>query len=146
MSTVRRILSPTDWADRQIDTLKAVGEDNYKVGIKNPRKDPIAAGIAAEPKYAAAMKKVVDEKRRAKGLEGVTMAEWAGYTENIGVGRLVEGVVKREAKVRKFITQWQPVLVDHVGKIDLLADVSDKDRENKMLENLRGLKALKGKA
>ena len=146
MASVTRILSPSDWEKRQIDTLKSVGEDNYKVGIAHPRKNPIEAGIAAEGKYADAMKKVVDEERRAKGLEGVTMAEWYGYTSNIGTGRLVEGVVKRAAKVRKFVTAYQPMLVDHVAKIDALDDVTDKDREDRMLENLRGLKALKGKA
>lgn len=146
MASVTRILSPTDWAKRQIDTLKSVGEGNYKVGIAHPRKDPIAAGIAAEDKYADTMKKVIDEGRRAAGLADVTMAEWYGYASNIGAGRLVDGVVKRSAKISKFVTAYQPMLVDHVSKIDVMADVTDKDREDRMLENLRGLKALKGKA
>jgi len=146
MSTVTRILSPTDWAKRQIDTLKSVGEANYAIGIAHPHKDPIAAGIAAEGKYANAMKKVVDEKRRAEGLSDVSMAEWYGYANAIGKGRLVEGVDKRSAKVSKFVTAYQPLLVDHVSKLDAMAEATDKEREDKMLANLRGLKALKGKA
>jgi hypothetical protein len=56
----------------------------------------------------------------------------------------VEGVTKREKKVDKFVRAWQPVLSDHVSTIDALPDVTDADRENRMLENLRGLKTKKG--
>lgn len=146
MATVTRVLSPAAWKKRQIDTLKAVGEDNYKVGITKPRKDPIAAGIAAEDKYAKEVKKAIDEKRRAVALGKTDMAEWYKYTSEIGAGRLVEGVTKREAKVDRFVTTFQPMLVSHLGTIDAMPDVTDKDREDRMLTNLRGLKALKGKA
>jgi len=146
MATVTRGLSPEAWKERQISTLKAVGEANYKVGITKPRKDPSAAGIAAEEKYAANTKKPIDERRRATALGKTDMAEWYKYSSDIGAGRLVDGVVKREAKVSKFVTTFQPMLVSHLGSIDALADVTDSDREQRMLENLRGLKALKGKA
>jgi len=146
MATVTRVLSPTAWKDRQIDNLKDVGERSYKVGIARPKNDPIVAGIAAEGRYNKVMKKVLEEERRKKGLEKTSMAEWFKYSSEIGADRLVEGVVKREAKVTKFLTTFQPMLVEHLGKIDLMADVTDKDREDRVLANLRGLKALKGKA
>jgi len=146
MATVTRILSPEDWKKRQLDTLKSVGEDNYAVGIAKPAKDPIAAGIAAEDKYATEVKKAVDAKSRKAALEKTTMAEWYKYASELGKKRLVEGVTKREAKVSAFITAFQPMLSSHVGRIDALPQATDKEREDKMLENLRGLKALKGKA
>lgn len=146
MASVTRVLSPEAWKDRQINTLKSVGEANYKVGIAKPRKDPIAAGIAAEEKYNNAMKKVLEEERRKAGLEKTSMGEWYKYSSELGAGRLVDGVVKREAKVTNFVRTFQPMLVEHLGKIDALADATDSDRETRMLENLRGLKALKGKA
>lgn len=146
MATVTRVMSPDAWKKRQIDTLKAVGEANYKVGIAKPRKDPIEAGIAAEEKYAANTKKAIDEGRRADSLRKTNMAEWYKYTSDIGAGRLVDGVVKREAKVDRFVKTFQPMLVSHLASIDALPDVSDSDREQRMLENLRGLKALKGVA
>jgi len=145
-AVVQRILSPTDWKARQLGNLKAVGEANYGVGIDKPKKDPIEAGKAAEGAYASEMRKVIDEGRRKKGLEGATMAEWNLYASTIGKGRLVEGVTKREAKVGDFVTKYQPLLSDHVGKIDALPSATDGEREAKMLENLRGLKALHGRA
>jgi len=146
MSTVQRVLSPSDWKKRQLDTLKSVGETNYKQGIKTPKKDPIAAGIAAEDAYAAAVKKAIENASRKAALMKTNMGDWFKYAMEIGAGKLVEGVTKREAKVDAFITAFQPLLSTHLGKIDTLESATDAQRENKMLENVRGLKALKGKA
>jgi len=127
-------------------TLKAVGRTNYLMGIASPKADPIARGIATEAKYAAETRKAIDEGRRKAALQKTSMAEWAEYSKSIGADNLVDGVVKREAKVADFITKFQPMLSSHLGRIDTLPEETDSDRENRMLENLRGLKALKGKA
>jgi len=144
MPTVTRILPPDEWRKRQIGNLKAVGQTNYKQGIERPKKDPIEAGIASEAKWAARIKEAIDEERRKKALQATNMTEWYNYAASLGAPRLVEGVTKREAKVDKFVRAWQPILASHVEKIDALPAVTDSDMETRMLENLRGLKALKG--
>lgn len=146
MASVKRVLSPEDWVRRQIDTLKSVGRANYLKGIASPKADPIARGIETEGKYAAATRKAIEEGRRKAALEKVSMADWFLYAKELGADKLVDGVTKREPKVRKFVTAWQPVLTSHLAAIDALAEETDSDRENRMLENLRGLKALKGSA
>jgi len=143
-ASVKRILSPDEWRKKQIDTLKAVGEANYKIGIASPKKDPIAAGIEAEDKWAERVKKAIEEQRRKKGLQATNIDEWYAYSAAIGAGRLVDGVTKREKEVADFVTSWQPILTDHVSKIDQMPAVTDKDMEERMLANLRGLKALHG--
>jgi len=147
MAEVRtvRVLPPDEWRKRQIGNLKAVGQKNYAQGISMPKKDPIAAAIAAEDKWAARIRAAIDEKRRAKALQTVSMQDWYKYASEIGANRLVEGVTKREAKVQKFVSSWTPILQDHLSKIDALPAVTDADMETRVLENLRGLKALKGK-
>lgn len=146
MASVTRILSPSDWETRQIKNLEAVGRESYTVGIAHPKKDPIAEGIASEGAYNNAMKKVLSDQLRKKGLEKTNMGEWYAYASSLGADRLVEGVSKRRAKVGNFIKSWQPMLSDHVSKIDALPSDTDAAREKKVLENLRGLKALHGKA
>lgn len=146
MATVKRVISPDEWKKRQIDTLRSVGRTNYLTGISSPKADPIERGKATEAKFADAMRKAIEEERRKKGLEKTSMAEWYKYAHDIGADKLVDGVVKREAKVGAFIAAWHPLLTDHLSKIDALPEETDADRENRMLENLRGLKALKGKA
>ena len=143
--TPKRLLSPEEWRARQIGNLKAVGETNYKQGIASPKKDPIAAGIEAQPRYEAQMKKDEVLARRKAALEATNIEEWYAYSAAIGAPRLVDGVVKREKEVADFINSWQPILASHVESIDKMPNVTDKDREERMLANLRGLKALKGK-
>lgn len=146
MAAVKRVISPEDWKKRQIDTLKSVGRTNYLQGIASPKADPIARGIATEDKYAAETRKAIDAGRRKAALEKTSMSEWYKYSHDLGADKLVDGVTKREPKVAAFITSFQPMLTSHLAKIDGLAEETDADRENRMLENLRGLKALKGKA
>jgi hypothetical protein len=142
---VTRLLPPDEWRKRQIGTLKDVGEKNYRQGIQLPAKDPIAAGIDAEAVYAARTKAAIEEGRRAKALRGTSMQEWYTYADTIGAPKLVDGVVKREAKVKRFIDAWIPLLEPHLASIDKLPKATDKDAEEKMLQNLRGLKALHGR-
>jgi hypothetical protein len=146
MANVARVLSPEEWKKRQLDTLRAVGRSNYLAGIKSPKADPIARGIATEDKYAAETRKAIDAGRRKAALGKVTMADWYKYASELGADKLVDGVTKREAKVTGFITAFQPMLTAHLAKIDTMPEATDGDRESRMLENLRGLKALKGKA
>jgi len=142
--TIQRILPPDQWRKRQLETLKDVGERNYRQRVPIPKKDPIEAGIKAEGKWANEIKKAIDEKRRVTGLQATTGDEWLGYTLNIGAGRLVEGVVKREPEVKDFIDTWQPMLLDHLTKIDPMEVVTLKDRIDKAVANIEGLAALHG--
>jgi len=143
-AVVRRILSKEDWIRKQIDTLKAVGKDNYIIGIRNPKKDPIKAGIEAQARYEEQMKKKEVLERRKKALEKTNIDEWVAVAETLGADKLVDGVVARQFKVERFLDAYIPALEDHLRKIDAMPNVTDADREKKMIENLRGLKKLKG--
>lgn len=145
-ATVKRLLDPADWVKKQVDTLTAVGRENYLTGIKSPRKDPIKAGIAAQAKYEAKMKDEKVLKNRVTGLKNTNMDEWTAMCESLGADKLVDGVVKRKYKIERFVGKWTPLLKAHLDKIDAMPDVTDSDREKKMIENVKGLKALKGKA
>ena len=143
-STVQRVLPAEAWVDKQIKTLELVGRENYLTGIRNPRKDPIKAGIAAQPKYEQKMKDPEVLARRAAGLKKTNMDEWTAMSEARGADNLVSGVTDRRYKVERFVGKWQPILANHLAEIDKLPDVTDADRENRMLENKRGLQKLKG--
>ena len=138
-----RVIPPDRWVERQLGNIKAVGQRNYEVGIDNPRKDPIKAAIDAEERWAERIKEAIEKGRRKKRLARVTADEWNSYA-HMFAGRLTEGVTKREAKVRDFVEGWHPKLLSHLSKIDAMPAVTDADMEARMLENLRGLKTLKG--
>lgn len=141
--TVRRILPKEEWINKQIATLEAVGKENYLTGIKNPRKDPIKAGIDAQKRYEEQMKKDDVLKRREMGLKATNMDEWASMCEKIGADKLVDGVKARQYKIERFLDKYIPALEKHLADIDAMPNVTDADREKRMIANLRGLKKLK---
>jgi len=145
-ATVQRVLPPDQWRKKQLETLRRVGRPNYLTGIAFPKRDPIEAGKsdAAEARYATMMRLVLEEKRRVKGLEPVTMDEWYRYARDIGADILVDAVTKRAAKVARFVNAWQPLLIDHLSKIDPMRVETLEDRIEKAAENIRGLAALRG--
>lgn len=141
---VQRLPTPQQWVEKQIGNLQAVGEQNYRAGITHPRKDPIQAGIAAQPKYEAEMRKPEVLARREVSLRKTNMDEWGVMAETVGAARLVEGVVRRRFKVERAVDARHRVTSAIVAKIDAMPDVTDADRERRMLENLRMLRASKG--
>lgn len=146
--TVQRVLSPNDWKDKQISTLKAVGRKNYLVGIGFPKRSPIGAGKSdwAEEKFNAAIMLALENKSRQKGVAASSDEEWFKYSKEIGADNLVAGVTKREAKVLDFITAFQPKLLSHLATIDTMGVATLEERVEKAAENIRGLAALRGAA
>jgi len=141
---VTRLLPPEEWRKRQIKNLKAVGESSYVQGLGMPKKDPIEAGIKADAYWQARLKAAMDGGLRVLGLSATNIAEWFKYAMDPGAGTLVDGVVKREAKISKFLGSWVPLLTTHVGELDKTAVTTDKEAEDKMVANLKGLRALHG--
>jgi len=144
--SVQRVLSPDDWRDKQLTTLKAVGRRNYLIGIASPKRSPIAAGSSdwAEDKYNAAMQVALERQSRKKGVAASSDEEWFRYAQAIGADALITGVVKREAKVADFIQAWHPKLTSHLASIDGLPVATLEERISKAAENIRGLAALRG--
>lgn len=141
---IQRLPDPQQWVAKQLDTLQAVGEQHYREGITRPKKSPIQAGIAAQPKYEAAMRNPEVLRRRETALRQTSDDVWAARSERIGAGRLVQGVLERKAKVEQKVTALHARMTQHLQRIDGLPDVTDADRERRMLENLKGLRAMKG--
>lgn len=141
---VQRLPNPAEWVGKQLRNLQAVGETNYREGITRPRKDPIAAGIAAQGAYETKMRDPAVLKRRVTGLQRTNMEEWASMAERVGASRLVAGVIERQFKVERAVTSLHSKLGQHLQRIDAMPNATDADRERRMVENLRGLRAFKG--
>lgn len=144
--TVTRLIPADEWVRKQIDTLSAVGAANYTAGVTRPKRDPIQAAIAGQAAYEAKMRDPAVLRRRVEQLRKTDMNEWGAMAETLGAQRLVEGVTARRFKVERFVRAWSGILTQHLQRIDALPAVTDADRERRMVENLRGLKANKGRA
>jgi hypothetical protein len=138
---VERIKPAEAWIKKQLGNLSAVGEANYRTGVTTPKRPIVATSIAKEDKYANQMRKVIETKARVEGLKGVTDDDVIAAAVNLGAKRLVPAVTERESKVRKFVTNWHPILASIEAEVDAKPDTTDAEREARMLTNLRGLKA-----
>lgn len=143
-ATVTRLIDPASWVEKQLTTLQAVGATNYSTGITRPKKDPIKAAIDSQAAYEAKMRDATVLRRRVIGLQKTNMEEWAHNAETLGAVRLVDGVVQRRPKVERAVSELHRKLTTHLSRIDALPNVTDADRERRMVENLRGLRAFKG--
>jgi len=142
--TPQRLLPPDKWRERQLENLRAVGRKNYEARVPLAKRDPIAAGIAAEEKWWSELDVAHREKRRIIALQDTNAEEWLTYTIKLGAPRLVDGVVLREPEVKSFVDRWHPIISDHLTKIDPLPTVTLDDRVRKVEQNIRGLAALHG--
>lgn len=129
--TIQRLPDAATWVNKMMAGVQAVGATNYLAGIKTPRKDPIAAGIAAQPAYEAKMRDPATLKRRQESLGKTNMAEWAAMAESVGAATYVQGVTGRRPKVEKRIGKLQPLLAAKLQAIDAMPNVTDADRENR---------------
>jgi len=143
-ATVTRIIDPSSWVQKQIDGIQSVGATNYAAGVTRPKRDPIKAGIDAQPAYEAAMRDAAVLRRRVTGLQKSSMDIWVVQCETLGAQRLVDGVVGRRAKVERAVSDLHRKMTAHLSRIDALPNVTAGDRERRMVENLRGLRAFKG--
>lgn len=131
---------------KQMNNFAAVGATNYLAGIGTPKADPIAEGIRAQPAYEAAMRDPEVLKRRVAGLQATNMQEWAQAAETKGYTRIADGVAAARSKIERFWAAYQPLLQAHVQKIRAMPNVTPADRKQRMIANLDGLRALKGRA
>jgi len=132
------------WVSKQI-ARAAVATEDFKAGVEAPDRDPIKAALDASAKRAAKVRESLEKKTWEAAMRKVSVDEWKKATLEKGADRFARGIEFAEPKIRKFVAAFQPKLQEIQNAVRALPDVTDADREKRMLENLRRLKALKGK-
>jgi hypothetical protein len=67
--------------------------EDYKLGIQNPKRDQVAAAVAAKDSHKAAMVTAAANDSFAKGLIKAGTAKWQAKALAKGPGRFAEGVM-----------------------------------------------------
>jgi len=128
----KKVKSADRWAKQQVESAVAAS-GKWLDGVNNPSRDPIAAGIDADPKWKDKMEQAIKEDRRKKGLMKVTAAEIVATANALGTGVYSSGVSAREAKVRKVVAELQPLAQSVSDTIQGMSDKTDADREKRLL-------------
>lgn len=144
-TTITRVMSPATWFNKAKTNINNVGQTNYTNGVQNPKKDTIAAGVAAEQQWANAMQQAIQNKTRATELAKVTLSQWSDAAVTIGAPRLVPGWNAKQAKFQAFVNAWQPALQNQLTSvIDAMPSATAGDRNQKMIAMVEWLRSQRG--
>lgn len=141
MATGPRVPSAQDWADKMVSRAANAGPDWVK-GALAPRKDPVAAALAANQKRVNNFNKSVTDKTWEGALQKVDPAQTAATITAVGAQGYANGIQARKGKISASIARLQPLIAAHVAKMDALPMNTDADAKAKMSANFDGMKAV----
>lgn len=135
------VTTPDKWVKKMLDRSAQAGDD-WLQGVKNPSRDPVQAALKAAPKWEAKMQEAISSKKWSKKMAKVNAADIAAAAEKAGTSAYVNGIQNRSDKIMKAVQDLHPRVTALQAKINAMPDVTDADREKKMLENMRGMKQI----
>ena len=106
--------------------------------------DPLSLAAANYQKMKAKLKAFLDSDLWPEIMKSIDRSLYRSIIEQVAASAYDTAVSVKKVKQQRFADQWAPILVKHQAKIHAMPNVTDADRERRMIENLRGLKRLKG--
>jgi len=128
------------WIKKQIERVRVAG-DEYRAGVEAVTEAPTVKAAEKREKWLANIQAQAEYWERR--LRGISLDEWKKATL-AKADRFADGVAKAEDKIRAFVSAWAPILADIQRAVKALPDRTPADRERRMIENLRRLRAAKG--
>lgn len=130
-------------AAKWVQRTSAAASD-YGAGVAGTDKDPTALAIAAGPRYIANVTARFNDGTWANGLRKKGKQGWQAAVAAKGIQNFSTGVAAAETTVA---TAFGPLLAfeqNLVNQINAMPNVTDLDRENRMLSWVRGMRNYQG--
>lgn len=121
----------------------SAAQQDYLDGVARTDKDPTALAIAAGPRLLANFTRAFQDGSWANGLRRTGKQGWQEAVANKGGANFSNGVNNAEAKVAQAfgtLLAFEQNLLNTVGG---MPNVTDTDRENRMLAWVRGMRNYK---
>lgn len=126
------------WAQR---TSQAAPD--YAKGVAQTDKDPTALAIAAGPRYLANVTRSFNDGTWANGLRRIGKTGWQAAVAAKGQQNFSTGVQAAEAKVAETFGPLLAFEQNLLNQVSGMPNVTDADRENRMLVWVRGMRNYK---
>lgn len=126
-------------ADRWQQRTQGAAQD-YAQGVATTDKDPTQLAIQAIPRMRAGILEAIDSGKVANGLRRVGKSGWQAAVAGKGVTNFSNGVAAARDKVAQ---SFAPLLAFEANLQNTIAgmpNVTDVDRENRMLAWTRGMR------
>jgi hypothetical protein len=141
--TVKPMATAQEMADKMIRNSANAGTD-WLNGTLNPSRSPKAAAAAASGKWKTGVQKAITTDAYSKGVANINEDQMAATIQAVGAAGYTAGIQARQAKIQAAYTRLQPKLLAIKQAISAMPNTTDQDNENRMLTNLRQMRAIKG--
>jgi len=121
----------------------ARASDNYEHFIKLVDVNPMELAAAQHEKWWNKLEQAKDTWKEI--MSKIPREVWKRMVETLGVDNFRKGVEAKAFKVEQFAEKWASVYEAELNKIKALPATTPEQREKRMIENLKALRALKGK-
>jgi len=135
------VIAPEEWAEKQVKRAAAAASE-WEKNVLRPRRDPLKAAIAAAPKRAEKVRESLDKKKWEKAMAKVDEDMMYAVIRKRGATAFRSGVEDRKEKVLARAKELQPMVAALKATIQAMPDVTDADREKRMLAGRRGMIAI----
>ncbi len=139
--TVKIVPTSAEWTEKMIRKASQAGAD-WEKGIQNPSADPKAAALAAKGKYLQRTQDSLKNDSWAKGVAKYDLDMAIRTALKVGGSGYVNGITARQDKIQAKIDKLQPLVAANKTAVQALPQASDADRENRMIANLRNMRAI----
>ncbi len=128
-------------AAKLVSRAQAAAAD-YVYGVQNPKRDPKQAAVAAKGKWANNVRQAIENDSYGKGVQKYDLAEAKDIATADGGAAFTTGISKRAAKIERVMNQLAPQLAGISSRIQQMPQDTDAQRDQRMMENLRAMRAL----
>lgn len=135
------VIDAEEWAEKQVKRAAAAASD-WEKNVLRPRRDPLKAAIAAAPKRKQKLLESLEQGKWEKAMARVDEDLMYATIRKRGASAFRAGIEDRKAKVVARVKELQPLVAALKKEIDAMPDVSDSDREARLLAARRGMIAI----
>lgn len=136
-----KLPTPADITKKMLDRSRGAGQD-WRAGLERSRGTITTNMKAAGGRWKQAMTDAISQDRWGKAVANLTDDQIISAALKVGDTAWLNGITSREDKILAAWNLLGPKLQAHIDKIAAMPNVTDGDREKRMVENLRGMKAL----
>ena len=137
-------IDPAKVLTKYVSRTQAAGQD-WVDGIQNSTVDTVANMVKSNAKWKSKMQAAINNDTWVKRVSKLSTSDIKAMVAKVGAGAYTSGISNRQDKIGKAFARVMPLIDQVATSVRAMPDVTDADREARMIANVRGLRQIKGK-
>jgi hypothetical protein len=137
-------IDPAKVLTKYVSRTQAAGQD-WVDGIQNSTVDTVANMVKSNAKWKSKMQAAINNDTWVKRVSKLSTSDIKAMVAKVGAGAYTSGISNRQDKIGKAFARVMPLIDQVATTVRAMPDVTDADREARMIANVRGLRQIKGK-